>query len=937
VAKETDEDERKMISRMARYLGCTGSHRGPDGQLMPCSTHEELVRISNRAEPKKKETDTVDKPVRKRTGKRRRRDGWEELGGRGPVGIDTLPGGGLVSSAVAVKASFIYGRARPRLGDPDVFTSPHAARLRARQLGCIGIARRNTPEGDVVWTPCSNNSDYRRRMGIGPQAARDRRRAEEAMIRRIRRQSRVKSGEQESKALGRSVGATAGRAGRTLRRVAKIPDAQARDADMDNVIQEGTIWERIRGQSFVNAAKRRPGGRRNRRGLPPGVDTFSRSKKKKKKRAGPPSWMTDAPSTSSIPKPFKQPEGTKRLRIGERMRSRYGAKSPLQLMQERSEYVSRKYGEITTAEKADEVIQRLLPNLGKSVIGFENPRDIMRQKLVDAGMDPDDPRFAAMLAAEAADKPRFSEQMGMKGELSKVERAAVEQLIVLAERHPNAAATIVEIQMDPPRGGFSDGYGELAGTLQSMVPVMQEDGTIGARLEQTMNFASNGSETPSLNDTARKTWDVREIGNSFGVTDMIFDDDEVSDEDAQAIATAATVAHEFGHVLHGAAQVMDLNSWEEYVARNLNVSAEIKQQIGPDLVGEIAQGLAANPNWSPDERSLFIRDTWGRLHRQYSKIIDFRAYNKDGYQNVDILRDAKNTLSKYAGYSNEETIAEAFAYGELGFRDQGQGHVLLKPILEWVTSVKGLNPDNPTFREDGRHLQQTVIRPNGQVWIRACAPRGLPEEFFDGSKPLDESDTSYPEVIDQRPEGFEELMEKLYPEWKKLDPPLSSGVGRMGSKAAKRRKARSDRAAATPAKPSERISGSSRNTEGSASSTSSGSKIEMDAAAIEALRRKVKEHNEKIKKQGKPDHTRASLGALKSVYRRGAGAFSSSHRPGMTRGRWAFARVNAFLHLLSTGSPKNSRYTTDNDLLPSGHPKKSGKKSLVTKVLPRDF
>jgi hypothetical protein len=40
---------------------------------------------------------------------------------------------------------------------------------------------------------------------------------------------------------------------------------------------------------------------------------------------------------------------------------------------------------------------------------------------------------------------------------------------------------------------------------------------------------------------------------------------------------------------------------------------------------------------------------------------------------------------------------------------------------------------------------------------------------------------------------------------------------------------------------------------------------------------------------------------------------------------------------LSTGSPKNSRYTTDNDLLPSGHPKKSGQKSLVTKVVPRDF
>jgi hypothetical protein len=39
------------------------------------------------------------------------------------------------------------------------------------------------------------------------------------------------------------------------------------------------------------------------------------------------------------------------------------------------------------------------------------------------------------------------------------------------------------------------------------------------------------------------------------------------------------------------------------------------------------------------------------------------------------------------------------------------------------------------------------------------------------------------------------------------------------------------------------------------------------------------------------------------------------------------ARVNAFLHLLKSGSPKNSKYTTDNDLLPASHPK-SSKKSV---------
>ena len=62
---------------------------------------------------------------------------------------------------------------------------------------------------------------------------------------------------------------------------------------------------------------------------------------------------------------------------------------------------------------------------------------------------------------------------------------------------------------------------------------------------------------------------------------------------------------------------------------------------------------------------------------------------------------------------------------------------------------------------------------------------------------------------------------------------------------------------------------------------------------------------------------------LKAVYRRGAGAYSTSHAQKMSRDGWAMARVNAFLTLLRTGRPSNSGYTQDNDLLPKGHPKKS--------------
>ena len=128
----------------------------------------------------------------------------------------------------------------------------------------------------------------------------------------------------------------------------------------------------------------------------------------------------------------------------------------------------------------------------------------------------------------------------------------------------------------------------------------------------------------------------------------------------------------------------------------------------------------------------------------------------------------------------------------------------------------------------------------------------------------------------------------------------------------------------TPAKPSERISGSRRNKPGSASGTRGG--IKLSDSVIKSLENKVKEHNEKMEKQNKGKGSRATLGALKAVWRRGAGAFSSTHRPGMGRQQWAMGRVNAYLHLLSTGKPKNAKYTTDNDLLPKEHKRSTKKK-----------
>jgi hypothetical protein len=112
--------------------------------------------------------------------------------------------------------------------------------------------------------------------------------------------------------------------------------------------------------------------------------------------------------------------------------------------------------------------------------------------------------------------------------------------------------------------------------------------------------------------------------------------------------------------------------------------------------------------------------------------------------------------------------------------------------------------------------------------------------------------------------------------------------------------------AQTPAKPEDRKSGSSKNKKDSASSGESSS-ITFSEKVTVSLQNKVKEHNEKYDKK-------VTLSQLKKIYRRGAGAFSSSHRPGKTRGQWAMARVNMFLKMVRGGKVKDSYRQADQDV-----------------------
>jgi len=112
----------------------------------------------------------------------------------------------------------------------------------------------------------------------------------------------------------------------------------------------------------------------------------------------------------------------------------------------------------------------------------------------------------------------------------------------------------------------------------------------------------------------------------------------------------------------------------------------------------------------------------------------------------------------------------------------------------------------------------------------------------------------------------------------------------------------------TPAPTRDRIKGSKVNPKGSASSEKSATEIKFDAKTIIALNNKLKEFREKHSNEN------ITLNDLKAVYRRGLGAYSTSHRPNITRGGWAMARVNKFL-LKAGGTKVKKAYVQDDDLM----------------------
>lgn len=200
--KKTDLVKKLDALKMAREMGCSGAHKDKDGNWMPCSSMDELERLSNIAETSKWRTVVASekKAAGRSTGKKKKKrviKNWENLGESPIQGIETIDGGGLVSgnlfagkaesgtcwpgykqvgmkpgkdgkmvpNCVPVSGKALQGPQYVREDDADVFLDPDSARSRARQIGCIGVSRRVSKNGRTVWMPCTNMTDYANRTG----------------------------------------------------------------------------------------------------------------------------------------------------------------------------------------------------------------------------------------------------------------------------------------------------------------------------------------------------------------------------------------------------------------------------------------------------------------------------------------------------------------------------------------------------------------------------------------------------------------------------------------------------------------------------------------------------------------------------------------------------------------------------------------------------
>ena len=251
--------------RRAADIGCFGAHQISNGEWLPCSSTKQFLTITNGFDVKSRiSLDDMENwsSIRKSKGKKRKKR-WEKLRERRILGIESLDGGGLVSPRNSTNMinggtnpPITYGASNPsgmstksiqpafmpRDNDPDVFIDIESARKRAQQLGCIGVSRRMSKGGKVIWMPCTNITDYNNLTGMTSLGRMNLQKRNEKIVRTVIKENlkKKKTTIQEDiygKALGPRIRGIA-------RAAVSRFDASAFDGDEDGLIQDGTTFER---------------------------------------------------------------------------------------------------------------------------------------------------------------------------------------------------------------------------------------------------------------------------------------------------------------------------------------------------------------------------------------------------------------------------------------------------------------------------------------------------------------------------------------------------------------------------------------------------------------------------------------------------------------------------------------------------------------------
>ena len=316
--------------------------------------------------------------------------------------------------------------------------------------------------------------------------------------------------------------------------------------------------------------------------------------------------------------------------------------------------------------------------------------------------------------------------------------------------------------------------------------------------------------------------------------------------------------------------------------------------------GKRVQGSEVDYEW--DGQTFFDHDELLTINPALAFVEEEVADNGDcGCGNCDCDEiEAKHDMKKYSFNNPGQAMqmAKKMGFDDIHTHGEGDDTVFMPgPSHEALMKKLGESKAEEEYAslwENIKKKRDRIKKGSGEK-MRKKGDKGAPtseqmEKAKKASKIKKKSYGSEEYVMSQ--EEFEEVMDLEEMEFWKEESEAAKRPGRKSG-------------AQTPAKPSERRKGSSKNKPGSAGK--GGPSITFSEKVTKSLKEKVKNHNAKSKKK-------VTLSQLKKVYRRGAGAFSSSHRPGMSRGGWAMARVNMFLKMKRGGKVKDSYRKADGDI-----------------------